>query len=395
MRLVHYYPRALVGDGGPTLAMWSWAGACREAGCDVAVICDRDLPGTSALRHPSVPVVPLAHSGVGRVRVPRGLTRLLRQGDVLVLHSTYVPGNVAAAWAARTCGVPYLVVPHGGYDARSRARRGARKWLWKPVERRLLERALAVHLFFESEQSDAAQVAPAARWLVAPTGFEMPAATWDGGSGGYLAWLGRYDVQHKGLDLLVDAMAHVTKAAGPPLRLHGKPSENGLDDVRALAAVRGVSGVVSVGGPVIGGAKEAFLREAAAYVHPSRWEAYSLALVEALAHGVPAVVSSSCAIAADLRQADAAVVVDPTPEAIARGVATVLRAQRHYSERALGFVQARLAWPTTVDAYLAQLSRLLDVRRDTFGKRARSSQTATSTGGSAAASTTRGPGRST
>ena len=65
-------------------------------------------------------------------------------------------------------------MPHGGYNVRARDRRHRRKRLWLPVERAYLEHALAVHVFFETETRDAAEVAPDARWLVAPTGFECP-----------------------------------------------------------------------------------------------------------------------------------------------------------------------------------------------------------------------------
>src|SRR5262245_50235501 len=114
MRLVHYYPRALVGDGGPTRAMWEWVNATQAAGCDVRVLYDAGLEAPSTLRNPAIPTIPLPHTGVGRFRAPRGLGDELRHGDVLVLHSVYLPGNVAAAMAAQRCSVPYIVMPHGG-----------------------------------------------------------------------------------------------------------------------------------------------------------------------------------------------------------------------------------------------------------------------------------------
>ena len=137
MRLVHYYPRALVGDGGPTRAMWEWASATYTAGCEVAVLYDAELQAESPLRNPVIPIVPVKHTGAGRIRAPRRLATVLTPNDVLVLHSTYVPSNVGAAWSARRHGVPYIVMPHGGYNARARERRHRRKQVWLPVERAL------------------------------------------------------------------------------------------------------------------------------------------------------------------------------------------------------------------------------------------------------------------
>jgi glycosyltransferase involved in cell wall biosynthesis len=359
MRLIHYYPRALVGDGGPTRAMWEWASAACRAGCPVTVVYDADLEAESPLRDPAVPIVPLKHAGAGLVRMPRRLADVLAAGDVVILHSTYVPANVAAAWSARRRGVPYIVMPHGGYNQRARERRHRRKHAWRPVERAYLEASLAIHVFFDIESRDVAEVAPNARWLIAPTGFDVPAGRWDGGSGGYLAWIGRYDVRTKGLDLLIQALRWLPAGIRRPLRLHGRRSEDSAGDIEKIAQAEGIAEDVSVGGHVTGSDKADFLRRAAAYVHPSRWESYGLSIVEALAYGVPTVASVSCSIAGTLRAADAAVIVDPTPEGIADGISTVLRHQEHYSERALAFVRTSLAWDVIVKDYLQQVESLL------------------------------------
>jgi glycosyltransferase involved in cell wall biosynthesis len=338
--------------------MWQWATATQAAGIDVAVVYDADLQGDSPLRSVAVPIVPLTHTGTGRLRVPRRLSAVLTKDDIVILHSTYIPSNVAAAWSARRHDVPYVVVPHGGYDARSRARRSRRKRLWLPVERAYLERALAVHVFFETEAPDAARIAGNARWIIAPTGSDLPTASWDGGTGGYLAWLGRYDIRHKGLDILIQAMARLSRRDRRLLRLHGRPSENTPQDVERLAVDGGIADLVTVGGPVTGSEKADFLRRASAYVHPSRWESLSLALMEALNSGVPSVVSASCSVAPKLRAADAAVVVEATPDAIAQGIRAILCNPQHYSDRARQFVRTSLAWPAIIRDYVDQIEHL-------------------------------------
>jgi glycosyltransferase involved in cell wall biosynthesis len=359
MRLVHYYRRALVGDGGPTRAMWQWANAIHKAGCNVAVIYDADLEAQSPLRNPAIPVIPLKHSGAGLLRMPRGLGAALAPDDVLVFHSTYTPSNIGAARAALLRDIPYIVMPHGGYNKRARERRRHKKQLWLPVERWYLERSLAVHLFFDTETADAAEVAPNARWLLAPTGFDLPTARWDGGTGGYLAWIGRYDIRTKGLDLLVQAMSRLPTGDRRPLRLHGKRSEDCADDIYRIAQGTGVTDAVTVGGQLIEPDKGEFLRRAVAYVHPSRWDSHSLAIVEALAYGIPTVVSVFCSIASRLRAEDAAVIIDPNPEDIAQGISAVLRSPQRYSDRAVHFVRTNLAWSVIMKNYLEQIASLL------------------------------------
>jgi glycosyltransferase involved in cell wall biosynthesis len=338
--------------------MWEWATAAYQAGCDVVVLYDRELDGRSLFRNPAIPTLALDHAGAGRIRLPRGLAGCLEPDDVLVLHSVYLPGNIRAAWSARRRGVPYVVMPHGGYNKQSRRRRARRKQAWLPIERAYLERALGVHLFFDNETSDAADVAPNARWIVAATGFAPRDARWDGGSGGYLAWVGRYDIRTKGLDLLVEAMGRLPEGHGRRLRTHGRQSENSFEDLRVFVREAGLEDIVTVGGELTEEEKVDFLRRAVAYVHPSRWESHSLAIVEALSYGIPTVISTVCSIAPAVRRADAAVVIEPNPEDIARGITTLLRNPHEYSARAIDFVRTRLGWSSTISDYLGQLESL-------------------------------------
>jgi glycosyltransferase involved in cell wall biosynthesis len=279
----------------------------------------------------------------------------------------YKPDNIAAAWSATRRGIPYIVMPHGGYNKRARRRRRYKKGVWLPVERAYLERSLAVHVFFDIETRDASEMTPKARWLVAPTGIELPADRWDGGTGGYLAWIGRYDIRTKGLDLLLHAMTHLPPTDRHPLRMHGRSSYDSGVEVQRIAHASNVAAAVTIGGELAGSEKADFLRRAVAYVHPSRWESHSLAIVEALAYGIPSVVSEFCAIAPQLQATNAAVIVDPTPACIAQGISTVLRDPQQYSARAVRFVETNLAWDVIIKNYFEQLESLLAGNRCSLG----------------------------
>lgn len=360
-RLVHYYPRALAGDGGPTVAMWGWAQASASEGIPTAVLYDAALAGDAPLADPAVDCIAVAHHGRGRTYRPSAITPHLRDGDVLVLHSSYVLHNLIAARQARRRGTPYIVMPHGGYDPRSRSRHRWRKRAVSFLERRLLEDAEAVHLFFASEIPGLRSLAPNARVVVAPTGWSAPGGPqWDGGSGGYIAWFGRFDIGHKGLDLLAGALASIPAPDRPPVRVHGPESMDARSDVEALFHRFGLSGTVQVGGPVTGPSKESLLRHAIGWVHPSRWESHAIALVEALAAGLPCVVSRGAAIAPLLEQQNAAIVVDPDPASIGHGLRALAdpSTRERLSHAGRRFVTEELAWERCFESFAHQLGIL-------------------------------------
>ena len=72
---------------------------------------------------------------------------------------------------------------------------------------------------------------------------------------------------------------------------------------------------VEVGPRVDGDEKLAFIAEASAYVHPSRWECHSIALLEVLSIGAPCLVSSSIHIVQPLAEDGAAAPRRSTAEA--------------------------------------------------------------------------------
>jgi glycosyltransferase involved in cell wall biosynthesis len=327
------------------------------------------LHGDDATRHtgpefvskaesPGLTIEHVAHRGRHRlVRHPLGLERHLGRRDLLVLHEGWVFSNMAAAAAARRAGVPYVVMPHGVYDPAWTPYLKPPRWLRDRLERRVLEGAAAVHLFFASEAPAVARLAPDASVLLAPTGYEVPSERWSG-EGGYLAWLGRVDPFNKGLDVLVGAITRLPAESRPLLRVHGYDYKGGIGRLKRLVSQQSMEPWVRIGPPLAAREKLTFLQQASGYVLPSRWECHSIALLENLALGVPCVVSSVIHIAPELRSAGAAILALPSEESLAHALLQVAGERAELGERGRAFVADRLAWRVVMTRYVAELARL-------------------------------------
>jgi glycosyltransferase involved in cell wall biosynthesis len=359
MRFVSYYPRAVSDRSGVTAALWGWAAALVDAGHDVRVLHaggNRRSPEPGDMR-PNLADEAIPHRGRGRTtHRPIGLERWLAPDDVLILHEGWVMSNVIAARAARRAGIPYVVVPHGVYEPGIRAMLKPPRRLRERVERRVLEKAAGVHVFFSSEEPLVRSIAPRAPdMIVAPNGFAPGAERWTGG-GGYLAWIGRYDPPHKGLDLLVNAVASLDPAERPTIELRGPDYNGGYDRIRSQIDRLGVAEWVHAEGPVYAADKLDLLRRSDGYVMPSRWDACPIALIENLGMGAPCLVSDSIQMAGPLAAAAAAVPASATADGLADGLrrfGAMSAADREaIGSRGRAWVAGTLAWPDVVTAFV-------------------------------------------
>lgn len=120
---------------------------------------------------------------------------------------------------------------------------------------------------------------------VIPNGVDLPDEPPPPGQGQYILFLGRIDVDQKGLDLLLAAIA-VAKPGLPVLVAGaGRPTE----ERKLVRLLQQTCGPVARVGHVSGPAKEALLRDCAFLVLPSRHETFGLSALEAMAWGKPVV----------------------------------------------------------------------------------------------------------
>ena len=259
---------------------------------------------------------------LGRLNLPAPFDR----PDLVVLHSTYIPAHARIAALMRKSGTPYVVCPRGGMTQRAQTSKR-----WKKRAGNLLffnwiiSNATALHYLTEGE-ANASELRRLPRFVVG-NGVDVPetsALASPGQSDGLrLVFLGRLHADHKGLDLLLDACAHV---AGELRRAHARLDLYGSDWCGSAAALArqirrlGLKDIVEVHGPVVGHAKAELLKRADVFVHTSRTEGHPIAVLEALACGVPCLLTPQTNLADEVAGAGAGWRVEPSAAAIADGL---------------------------------------------------------------------------
>lgn len=360
---MHLLPRAEVEVdwAGITGAVIRLAQEQARAGCSVVGIYDASLT-----RPPVSEVEWIAFGSFGKRRgkLMLGVGPALRGADVLVIHRGWLARNATAAFSATWARVPFILSPRGSYDPEVVARGKHIRFLaW---ERQMLARAMGVQIFFEEEEEHLRALGYDGPVVIAPNGIEAPAGIrWDGGSGGYLAWMGRLDVRHKGLDLIMDALALMPAQDRPQVRLYGVETRESKEEVSSLARKLGVGSSITLHDPVFGNEKWDVMAQARGFLYPSRWEGFGNSVAEAAAIGLPVLVTPY-PLGRLLAARKGAVLAEPNARSVADGIGLLLsEGASTIGRRGAEVASAELAWPAIARSWIDQVSAQLSNRDQT------------------------------
>lgn len=254
------------------------------------------------------------------------LYRNVRNYDLVHVHNLFAYTTLPACAAARHFGKPYVITPHGMLDPWCLSH----KW-WKKLpyyyllEHRNLQHASAVHVTSSFEAVGMANLGFDAKTHVIPLTVEMA----DGQERTYqdehplsLLFFSRL-VPIKGLPSLLQALALLRERAGMAvvLKIAGQGSSEYLSELHAMVNSLKISESVEFVGFLQGEAKSKIFADADVFVLPSYHENFSLSTAEAMAAGLPVIVSDQVGIAQEISMAAAGIVVPiDSPVALADAI---------------------------------------------------------------------------
>jgi len=244
------------------------------------------------------------------------LLRHVADYDVVHVHAVFSFSTLAAGWACRLRGVPYVVRPLGVLNAwgmenrRQRLKKVSFRLLDKPV----LDRAAAIHYTSQQEADDAARLGIRARSAVIPLGIdvrplqalpspELFLARFPQAAGRRVVlFLSRLDPK-KNVEMLLESFKRL--ASGAVLVIAGEGDAGYVAGLKSHATTLGIAESVIWAGHVSGTDKLSAFAAATLFVLPSRSENFGIALLEAMAAGIPCVTTGEVALAADMWRLDA------------------------------------------------------------------------------------------
>ncbi len=318
MRILHAIETIDPAGGGPQAVVMRLAAAQARLGHAVSIVAYGDAqlrvkaldaaagtPGLEAVRLRLIGTPDPLERLLAR-RAMREAAADVAASDFVHLHGVWERLLTRVAGAASRLGIPYCVRPAGMLDPWSLQQKRRKKvvsmWLF---QRTMLDRAAFIHTLNRDERAFVARLGLRAPLVVISNGVsaeEVDRGCVSGrfrprvpglGDAPFVLFLGRLHSK-KGLDILAEAFGILARRRPDVHLVVAGPDDGDEAAFRAAVAASGLGGRVHLTGPLYGPSKFEALADAACFCLPSRQEGFSVAVIEALASGVPVAISEGC-----------------------------------------------------------------------------------------------------
>ncbi|OVE74340.1 hypothetical protein BVX94_00590 [bacterium B17] len=341
MRVLQLIP-GLSYSSGPTHIVHKIAEQLVDQGCDVS-ICYLTSRGMDTVLPEDSKIKTFAYDSKGSPRygyspaMRKGLADILKDFDVVHSHALWMYPNLALYHAARLNNVPYIIAPQGSLDVWSLQQNSIVKRIYGAlIERKVLNNAAAIQAVSEYEKGNIRDFGVSTPIEVVPNGVSLEtfqdlpsreqarAALNIDSDSLVLLFLGRIHSK-KGLDVLIPTVSGLVKKH-PKLLLviAGSDGNSGYQhELDAMISRHELTDRVKLLGEVKDQEKLTAFACADMFTLTSHSEGLPVAAVEAMACGLPAVITPGCHIP-DVKKYGAGLITKCNSSAAAEAIQTIL-----------------------------------------------------------------------
>jgi len=302
------------------------------------------------------------------------LHREIERFDLVHIHEIWHHPHFAAYRAARKAKKPFIITVHGALEPWCLNYKALKKRIYAVlIQRRILNRAAAIHAITQEEVEHIRAFGVDSPIFTIPNGIdseefsELPPREelekhypeLQGKK--VVLFLGRIHPK-KGLDLLARAFGQVARERKDVHLLIVGPDEGGYrGEVERSLVSEGVVEKATFTGMLTGKEKLAALSRADIFVLPSYSEGFSMAILEALACGLPVIITRQCHFP-EVAEARAGIVIDPDSAQLAEAMIELLdnpKLREEMGNNGKRLVMERFTWDKIANQMIELYQRVL------------------------------------
>ncbi|MBD2521539.1 glycosyltransferase [Nostoc sp. FACHB-133] len=389
MRILHIIPSIASVRGGPSQAVIEVVKALRNENIEAEIVTTNDngndlldVPLGRRIEYNQVPVNFFKRFSpkVGSIRefaFSRELTIWLWQNiskyDLLHVHAIFSYPSTVAMAIARFQGVPYIVRPLGQLCEWSLQQSSRKKQIYlQLIEKANLNYSKSIHFTSKQEQQEASQLNLSSPSFILPHGVDIPNINPNArqhlrqylnlpDDEPIILFLSRLH-HKKGLEYLIPALGKLSDYRFTFV-LAGSGSQEYESEIKSLLVSNGIKNRTHITGFVKGEIKDLIMQGSDLFALTSYSENFGVAALEALAVGLPVLLTPGIALADLVAQQHLGYVTELQVTAIAAAIQQVLdcpeEAQKR-GDRARKFVLENYTWDCIASRLISVYTEIIE-----------------------------------
>jgi len=277
------------------------------------------------------------------------ISNLFDSPDIIIFHEAYCKEFPFLASSARKMNIPYVIVPHSELTVEAQNKKKIKKKIANYLLfNKFFNGAAAIQCLSDQERKNTKF---GKRKFISTNGIDMPKRKKESFHKDHydFVYIGRLDAYHKGLDLLIKAIAEekeFLKRNKCKFYIYGPDYNGRYKHLSNLILENNVGELVMLNHEVSGEKKEEILLNSDVFIQTSRFEGMPMGILEALSYGLPCLVTEGTTLSSEINDYQAGIGVRNDYKSIAAGIKRLVFNKEFYkmSQRAIMLVNDNFSW---------------------------------------------------
>lgn len=214
--------------------------------------------------------------------------------DIVIFHGVYLLTYIKIYRKLVELNIPYVIVPRVSLTEGAQKQKFLKKKIGNLfLFNKFINNATSIHYLTKNEKELSKRFKT--ENFVVGNGIKLPQIEKKRVSENTnITFIGRYDINHKGLDVLVKSIINIKEelnAKGVKINFFGSDFRKGKAYIQSQIETFNLHDVLKVNDAVFHNNKHAVLLDTDIFIATSRFEGHPMAVIEAMAYGIPCILT--------------------------------------------------------------------------------------------------------